>query len=165
MRIIKVAALVSTHTHDTAVKMELNHKSFTLLQVSLNIHQKDWCWSSNTLATWGEEPTHWNRPWCWERLRKREGEQRTSWLDGHHWLNGHKFEQTQEDSERQEAWHAAVHGVAKSWTGLSNWTIIIKIASFQKNPYHPMLPGQISDTKCAGLEVADQDTNAPTALP
>ena len=25
-------------------------------------------WSSNTLATWCEEPTHWRRPWCWERL-------------------------------------------------------------------------------------------------
>ena len=26
-------------------------------------------WSSNTLATWCEEPTHLKRPWCWERLR------------------------------------------------------------------------------------------------
>ena len=24
---------------------------------------------NNTLATWFEEPTHWKRPWCWERLR------------------------------------------------------------------------------------------------
>ena len=23
----------------------------------------------DTLATWSEEPTHWKRPWCWERLR------------------------------------------------------------------------------------------------
>ena len=32
---------------------------------------KDWCWSwsSNTLVTWWEEPTHWKRLWCWERLR------------------------------------------------------------------------------------------------
>ena len=37
----------------------------------LGVHWKDWCWSwsSNTLATWGEELTHWKRPWCWERLR------------------------------------------------------------------------------------------------
>ena len=36
-----------------------------------NIHWKDWCWSwsSNTLATWCKELTHWERPWCWERLR------------------------------------------------------------------------------------------------
>ena len=26
-------------------------------------------WSSNTLATWCEEMTHWKRPWCWERLK------------------------------------------------------------------------------------------------
>ena len=23
----------------------------------------------DTLATWCEEPTHWKRPWCWERLK------------------------------------------------------------------------------------------------
>ena len=35
------------------------------------IHSKHWCWgwSSNTLATWCKELTHWKRPWCWERLR------------------------------------------------------------------------------------------------
>ena len=33
------------------------------------IHWKDWCWSSNTLATWYEELTHLKRPWCWGRLR------------------------------------------------------------------------------------------------
>ena len=33
-----------------------------------------WRWSSNILGTWCEEPTHWKRPWCWERLKaKREG--------------------------------------------------------------------------------------------
>ena len=38
---------------------------------SLNIHWKDWCWSwsSNTLATWCKDLTHWERHWCWERLR------------------------------------------------------------------------------------------------
>ena len=37
----------------------------------LSIHWRDWCWgwSSNTLATWCKEPTHWKRPWCWERLK------------------------------------------------------------------------------------------------
>ena len=37
----------------------------------LNIHWKDrcWSWSSNTLATWWEELTHWRRPWCWEILK------------------------------------------------------------------------------------------------
>ena len=37
----------------------------------LNIPWKGWCrsWNSNTLATWGEELTHWKSPWCWERLK------------------------------------------------------------------------------------------------
>ena len=34
----------------------------------------------------------------------------------HHLLNEHEFEQIPGDSEGQEAWHAAVHGVAKSQT-------------------------------------------------
>ena len=35
---------------------------------TVNIHWKDWCWnySSYTLATWCEEPTHWKRPWYWK---------------------------------------------------------------------------------------------------
>ena len=39
-----------------------------------NQHWKDWCWSwsSNTLVTWWEQPTHWKRPWCWERLKTEE---------------------------------------------------------------------------------------------
>ena len=38
----------------------------------------------------------------------------------YHELNGHEFEPTPGDSEGQEAWLAAVNGVAKSWTGLSD---------------------------------------------
>ena len=45
-----------------------------LKEINLNIHWKDWCWNwnSNTLATWCKELTHWERPWCWERLKARE---------------------------------------------------------------------------------------------
>ena len=38
----------------------------------------------------------------------------------HHRLNGHEFEQTLGDSEGQEAWCVAVHGVRRSWTRLSD---------------------------------------------
>ena len=42
-----------------------------LKEINLNIHWKNWCWSwsSNILATWWEELTHWKRPWCWEILK------------------------------------------------------------------------------------------------
>ena len=45
----------------------------------VNIHWKGWSrsWSSNTLATWCEELTHWKRPWCWDRLKAAgEGDDR-----------------------------------------------------------------------------------------
>ena len=38
----------------------------------------------------------------------------------YHQLNGHAFEQTLGDSEGQEAWHATIHGVTKSWARLNN---------------------------------------------
>ena len=34
----------------------------------------------------------------------------------HHRLSGHEFEQTPETVKDREAWLAAVHEVAKSWT-------------------------------------------------
>ena len=46
---------------------------------------RNWCWSwnSNTLATSCKELSHWERPWCWERLRAGgEGDERMRWLDG-----------------------------------------------------------------------------------
>ena len=61
-----------------------------------NIHWKDWCWSwnSNTLATCCKEPTHWNRTWCWERLRQEEkGTTEDEMIGWHHWLHEHEFEQ------------------------------------------------------------------------
>ena len=39
----------------------------------------------------------------------------------HHRLNGHEFEWTPGDGDGQ-AWRAAIHGVAKSRTKLSDWT-------------------------------------------
>ena len=54
----------------------------------LNINWKDWCWSSNSLATWCKELTHWKRPWCWERLKVgREGDDRgwDGWMAAPTW--------------------------------------------------------------------------------
>ena len=64
-----------------------------------SLEGKDWCWrwSSNTLATWCEELTHWKRPWCWERLKATGKGSGRRW-DGYHWFNGNESEQTLGDT-------------------------------------------------------------------
>ena len=73
-------------------------------------------------ATWCEELTHWKRPWCWERLKAGEGDNRgwdgsmtspTQWTWV--WVNS-------ELVMDREANREAVHGAVNSETQLSEWT-------------------------------------------
>ena len=47
--------------------------------------------NTNTLATWCKELTHWKRPWCWERLKAGEEDDRgwDTWMASptHHQLS------------------------------------------------------------------------------
>ena len=91
-----------------------------------------------TLPTWCEELTHLRRPWCWERLRAGgEGDDRGwdggmasptqwTWI----WVDSGSLVMD------REAWHAAVHEVAKSWTRLSDWTELNRMRFFKLNWYY-----------------------------
>ena len=52
--------------------------------------------------------------------RRKRGQQRMRCLDGIADLMGMSLSKFQELVMAREAWHSAIHGVAKSWTQLSN---------------------------------------------
>ena len=67
--------------------------------------------------------------------QEKKGMMEDEMVGWHRWLDGHEFEQTPGLVMYREAWRAAVHGVSKSRTRLSDWTELIFYTMSKRDNY------------------------------
>ena len=100
--------------------------------------------NSSTLATWYEKLTHWKRPWCWERLKAGEGNDRgwDGWMVSLTWW-------TWVWASSGSWWWTGRPDVLQSLglqsrTWLSDWTVLTSFMVYYLRNPNPLIPIVVS---------------------
>ena len=83
---------------------------------------------AEALILWPPDGKNWRigkRPWGWEILKAGGEGSNRGWDGRMASLMDMSLSKLKETGKDKETWHAAIHGVAKSRTCLSNWTTTI----------------------------------------
>ena len=139
--------LIGSHTTSDSLKVKKDERCQDLYKVSqLSFYTLPlWSIESEASVLWPTDAKSWpiekdadaGKTW----RQRRRGRQRMRRLDGVTNSMNMNLSKLQETVKDREAWHAAVHGVAKSWTRLSNCATTLWPAAFPSGvfPHHPIV--------------------------
>ena len=90
--------------------------------------------------------------------RRRRGRQRMRWLDGITDLMDVNLSELLELVIDREAWSAAIHRVAKTWTRLSNWT------ELNHSRLHPLTPSHWGKCVWGWFRISSHEFGGKTTI-
>ena len=132
--------------------------------------EPDWCWTwnSNTLATWWGKLTHLKKPWCWDRLRAGEGDDRgwDGWMASRTqwtwvWVNSGSWWCCRRPGIM---WFMGLQRVGHDWATEMNWHDWVPSASLLSSHSIQSLPHSASATLAVSYAHYAHSTSGPLHL-